>query len=257
MGYNIRLPDDMSMALDPESPLTPDARALVRSVLITAATPWEARPLAAGLGLAPAGAGRWDGTVGGRAVTLLQTGIGAKKTTDALDAAIVAKDFQLALSAGLCGAMHADIEPGDVVADPHEVDIELVVPLRETAKALALPFHFGRILHTNIVLQPQAKRKLGAEQRAAACDMETQAVRRWAHGTTLAVMGVRAVLDGVDEALPSDAPEGEDAATLAAFALKRPHRLPGLVALGWRAGRGMRSLTRLIKAYLEGMDRPA
>lgn len=257
MGYNIRLPDDMSMALDPESPLTPDARALVRSVLITAATPWEARPLAAGLGLAPAGAGRWDGTVGGRAVTLLQTGIGAKKTTDALDAAIVAKDFQLALSAGLCGAMHADIEPGDVVADPHEVDIELVVPLRETAKALALPFHFGRILHTNIVLQPQAKRKLGAEQRAAACDMETQAVRRWAHGTTLAVMGVRAVLDGVDEALPSDAPEGEDVATLAAFALKRPHRLPGLVALGWRAGRGMRSLTRLIKAYLEGMDRPA
>lgn len=247
----------MSMTLDPESPLSPDARTLVRSVLITAATPWEARPLAKGLGLLPTGAGRWDGTVGGRAVTLLQTGIGAKKTTDALDAAIVAKDFQLALSAGLCGAMHADVKPGDIVADPHEVDIELVVPLRETAKELKLPFHFGRILHTNIVLGPDAKRRLGAEQRAAACDMETQAVRRWAHGTTLAVIGVRAVLDGVDEALPEGAPEGEDAVALATFALKRPAALPALIGLGWRTGRAMKSLSRLIEAYLEGMDRPA
>lgn len=246
----------MSMTLD-ESPLTPDARTLVRSVLVTAATPWEARPLAKGLGLSPAGAGRWSGEVGGRAVTLLQTGMGAKRTTGALDAAIVAKDFQLALSAGLCGAMQDSIAPGDLVADPHEVDIELVVPLRETAKALGLPFHFGRILHTNIVLQPAAKRKLGAEHRAAACDMETQAVRRWAHGTPLAVIGVRAVLDGVDDALPEDAPEGEDAASLAAFALKRPHRLPGLIGLGWRTGRAMKSLSRLIKAYLEGMGRPA
>lgn len=242
----------MSITLD-EPSLTPDARTALRAVLITAATPWEAKPLAKGLGLTPAGAGRWSGEVGGRAVTLLQTGMGARRTSDALDAGILAKDFQLALSAGLCGAMQADVRPGDIVADPHEADIELVVPLRETAKALGLPFHFGRILHTNIVLQPAAKRKLGAEHRAAACDMETQAVRRWAHGTPLAVIGVRAVLDGVDDALPENAPEGEDAASLAAFALRRPHRLPGLIGLGWRTGRAMRSLTRLLKAYLEGM----
>jgi nucleoside phosphorylase len=245
----------MSMTLD--ETLSPDARTRLRSVLITAATPWEARPLAKGLGLSPSGEKLWKGTVGGRAVTLLQTGMGAKNTADALGARAAASDHQLALSAGLCGAMHEDIAPGDIVADPHEAELELVVPLRETAKALKLPFHFGRILHTNIVLQPEAKRKLGAEHRAAACDMETQAVRRWAHGTPLAVIGVRAVLDGVDDALPEGAPEGEDAASLAAFALRRPARLPGLLALGWRSGRAMTSLTRLIKAYLEGMDRPA
>ncbi|MDX6768485.1 MAG: hypothetical protein SF051_03070 [Elusimicrobiota bacterium] len=243
------------MSMTEEAPLSPDARTLVRSVLVTAATKWEAEPLAKGLGLAPAGASRWSGEVGGRAVTLLKTGMGAKNTAAALDAAIVAKDYQLALSAGLCGALQPDVKPGDVVADPHEVELELVVPLREAAKTLKLPFHFGRLLHTNVVLGPAAKRTLGAEHRAAGCDMETQAVRRWAYGTPLAVIGVRAVLDGLDEALPADAPQGEDAASLAAFALSRPAALPGLLRLGWRTGRAMTRLTLLLKAYLEDLDR--
>lgn len=247
----------MNLHLSDETPSAPDARALLRAVLLTAATRWEAEPLAKGLGLTPAGAGRWEGTVGGRAVTLIKTGMGAKRTAEALERGIVAGDYQLALSAGLCGSMQPDVKPGDIVADPHGVELELVIPLRETAKALGVPFHFGRILHTNIVLGPQAKRKLGAEQRAAACDMETQALRRWAHGTPLAVIGVRAVLDGLDEELPADAPEGEDAASMARFALSRPARLPGLIGLGWRTGRAMRSLTRLLKAYLEGMERPS
>lgn len=242
------------MTMTEEAPLSPDARTVVRSVLITAATKWEAEPLAKGLGLSPAGASRWQGVVGARAVTLLKTGMGARKTAAALDASIVAGDHQLALSAGLCGSMQADVKPGDIVADPHEVELELVIPLRETAKALKLPFHFGRLLHTNVVLGPAAKRELGAEHRAAGCDMETQAVRRWAHGTPLAVIGVRVVLDGLDEELPV-APQGEDFATLAAFALSRPAALPGLMRLGWRAGRAMTRLTRLVKAYLESLDR--
>ena len=236
-----------------EAPLAPDARTLVRSVLLTAATKWEAEPLAKGLGLSPSGENRWQGTVGGRAVTLLKTGMGAQKTTAALDASIVAGDYQLLLSAGLCGAMQHDVRPGDIVADPHEVELELVIPMRETAQAMKLPFHFGRILLTNIILGPAAKRKLGAEHRAAACDMETQAIRRWAHGTPLAVIGVRAVLDGLDDELPSDAPEGEDAASLARFALSNPARLPGLLRVGWRSGRAMTSLTRFLKSYLEAI----
>lgn len=245
------------MSMTEPAPLPPDARTALRAVLITAATKWEAEPLARGLGLNSAGEGRWQGTVGGRTVTLLKTGMGAQKTTAALERGIVAGDFQLVLCAGLCGAMQPDVRPGDIVADPHEVDLELVVPLRETAQTLKQPFHFGRILHTNVVLGPAAKRSLGAEHRAAACDMETQAVRRWAHATPLAVIGVRAVLDGLDDELPADAPAGEDAASLARFALSRPAALPGLLRLGWRSARAMTSLTRFLKAYLERLGRGA
>lgn len=224
----------------------------MRPILITAATKWEAEPLARGLGLAPEGPARWAGTLGARPLVLLKPGMGAKRTADAL-APLSPADFSLALSTGLCGALQPGLAPGDLVADPGESELELVTPLRETAKALGLNFHFGRILHTNIVLQPAAKRALGAEHRAIACDMETAAVRRWAHGSGLAVIGARAVLDAVDDALPADAPETEDPAALARYALTRATALPGLIRTGWRSARAMKRLARLLDAYLRAI----
>lgn len=224
----------------------------MKPVLLTAATKWEAEPLARAFGLAPDGAARWSGTLGARSLVLLKPGMGAKKTADAL-AALSPEDFSLALSTGLCGAMQPELRPGDLVADPGESELDLVTPLREAAKSLSLPFHFGRILHTNIVLQPAAKRALGAEHRAVACDMETAAVRRWAHGSSLSVIAARAVLDAVDEALPSDAPETEDPAALARYALSHAASLPGLIRTGWRSGRAMKRLGRLLDAYLRAI----
>jgi nucleoside phosphorylase len=221
-------------------------------VLITAATRWEAEPLARGLGLSAAGPARWEGSVGGRRVVLVKTGVGAIKTTDLLARDFVAGDFGLALSAGLCGAMRDDVRVGDVVADAAGVEMDYVVPLRETAKALDLPFHFGRILHTNVVLQPDMKRRLGLEQRALACDMETAAVRRWAEGR-IPTIGARVVLDEVGEALPSDVPEGEDAASLARYALAHAGSIPSLIGTGLRSGRAMKTLARYLKAYLEAI----
>jgi nucleoside phosphorylase len=220
-------------------------------VLLTAATRWESRPLAAALGLTPAGDARWEGRLAGRPVTLVQTGIGAERTAAALGGGVSAADYGLALSAGLCGALQEDLRGGDLVADAGGAEMDFVAPLRETAKALRLPLHFGRILHTNVVLQPDAKRRLGAEHRAVACDMETQAVRRWAHGTALTVLGVRAVLDRVDDALPADSPDGEDAAAMARYALSRPGEIPRLLRTGLACGRAMKGLGRFLKAYLE------
>jgi nucleoside phosphorylase len=219
-------------------------------VLITAATKWEAVPLAKGLGLSPVGDGRWEGLVGERHVVLVKTGMGAAKTADVLDRDFITGDYGLALSAGLCGAMQDGVKTGDLVADAAEIEMDYVVPLRETAAALGMPFHFGKILHTNIVLKPAAKRKLGTEHRMIACDMETAAVRRWA-GAEIPVIGARVVLDGVDEEIPGDAPEGEDVLSLARFALTHVAQLPRLIRTGMRSGRAMKNLTRFLKAYLE------
>jgi nucleoside phosphorylase len=233
-----------------ESSETPRAKLPMTPILISAATKWEAEPLAKGLRLSPAGANRFEGTVGGRRVVLIKTGMGAAKTADVLNNDFVAGDFGLALSAGLCGAMQPELKTGDLVADGASVELDLVVPLRETAEKLGLRFHFGRLLHTNIVLGPEAKRKLGAEQRAVACDMETAAVRRWAQ-PKLSVIGVRVVLDEIDEEIPSDAPQSEDAVALARYALTHATSLPRLIKTGMRSGRAMKNLTRFLKAYLE------
>ena len=224
--------------------------AVATSLLLTAATRWEALPLAKGLGLLSSGAGRFEGALGRRRIVLIQTGIGAAKTADILGRDIVAGDYSAAISAGLCGALQDGVRTASIVADAQNVDMDYVVPLRETAAALGVPFHFGRILHTNIVLKPAVKRKLGAEHRALACDMETAAVRRWAQ-EKIPVLGVRAVLDEIDQEIPADAPEGEDAAALARYALAHASQMPRLISTGLRSARAMKVLTRFLKAYLE------
>jgi len=228
---------------------TPRAPLPKTPVLITAATIWEAEPLAKALSLTRTGAGRWDGSHAGRTVVLVKTGVGAKNTADTLTG-IAPKDYGLAISAGLCGSMNPLVKAGDVVADAREADLDLVKPLRETALAMAAPFHFGRILHTNIVLQPQAKKALGEEQRAVACDMESQAVRRWADGKTETI-AVRVVLDEMDEACPTETPENETLKAQLAFAATHLGQLPLLIKTGYRASRGMKTLSTFITKYLE------
>lgn len=229
-----------------ETPRTPAPKF---AVLITAATKWEAQPLAAALRLKHDGPDRWHGEVAGRKVLLVKTGVGAKATADKLGK-LEPSRFGLTISAGLCGAMHRDVRTGDIVADGREVELDLVKPLRETALKLAAPFHFGRILHTNIVLQPAAKKALGEEHRAVACDMETQALRRWTEGKAPAI-GVRVVLDEMHEACPTDVPEGESFGALAKFALRNAKSMPSLLSTGLKTKRAMKTLSRFLKAYLE------
>ncbi len=220
-------------------------------ILITAATLWEARPLAKALNLELTGEDRYEGVVAGRRVVLLKTGIGAVKTTERLNG-FNGNEWLLVISAGLCGSMRNDIRHADVVADVREVELDFVRLLKETAVKTSTAFHFGKILHTNIVLKPAAKLALGAEHRVAACDMETAAVRRWSDGK-IPTIAVRVVLDEVDEVIPSDAPEGEDAASLARFALANASSMPALIKTGWRSARAMKTLSRFLTAYLEAL----
>jgi len=221
-------------------------------VLIIAATRWEAEPLSKALGLPASGEDRWEGLSCGRRIVLLKTGMGELKTRSVLNRDCVAGDHGLILSAGLCAALQPGVKTGDIVADAHEVELEYVAPLKETAQSLGCSFHFGKILHTNVILKPEMKRKLGTEHRVLACDMETAAIRRWACGKT-PVIGLRVVLDEIGEEIPSDAPESEDFVALARYALAHTAELPLLIRTGLRCARSMKELSRFLKAYLEAL----
>ncbi len=232
-----------------ETDAAPRAALPKTPILITAATRWEAGPLAKALKLESSGDGGYEGLVGGRRVVLVKTGIGAKTTTDKLNG-LNGSEWLLVISAGLCGSMQKDVRHGHVIADVREVEFDFVGLLRETAQRLEIPFHFGKILHTNIVLKPDAKLALGVEQRAIACDMETAAVRRWTDGKTPAI-AVRVVLDDLDEEITTTFPEGEDALSLARFARDNAASLPALIRTGFRSSRAMKTLGKFLTAYLE------
>ncbi len=85
-------------------------------ILVTAATPWEAKPLARRWRLSPAAGSaglEHAGKVAGHEVRLIQTGMGRERTRTALDA-VEARGWpapSLVVSAGFAGALQeADVK---------------------------------------------------------------------------------------------------------------------------------------------------
>lgn len=231
-----------------------------KTALLTAATPWEASPLAKALGLLPDGPGLWRGTLGAYRGVLLETGMGAAASTAALDRVFGNANGStpgLIVSTGLCGSLQADVRPADVVVDAHGGPLHLAVSAPPAAKRAGVTLHMGAIADADHVLSVAEKRALAGKVRAAAVDMESAAVRAWAQRRDSAFVAARAVLDGLDDEAPSEGPADGSLGASLRFAAAHWARLPNLLAAGWRARRGMDALGRFLSIYLGDLDEHA
>ena len=223
------------------------------SILLCAATSWEARPLAAALGLLPDHPGRWSGSVGSRRAALLQTGMGPSAAKASLERAYGSANGStpaLILSTGLCGALQPGLATGDIIIDLHGAPQEMALCAFSAAGRAAVRLHAGAFAHSDRVLTPEQKRALGNSTRAAAVDMESRAIREWAAPRGATVLTVRAVLDPLEGAVPSAAPDGEGFLELCRFALSHAAQLPLLIAAGLGTRRAMDALGRFLPEYL-------
>ncbi|OIO10552.1 MAG: hypothetical protein AUJ52_04015 [Elusimicrobia bacterium CG1_02_63_36] len=199
-------------------------------ILLTAATPWERRPLEK------------------TGLEVLETGIGPAKAREALDA--WRGRASVVVSSGFAGALQPGIFCGDILFDPLESPVALAQGARETAEELGIPLHMGRIQSVDRVLEsPDDKRRLAAQVRAAAVDMETAAVRDWARSRGVTPLGVRVILDGLDDRLPRGLPKGDSLAAGVRYAFSRPAEIPFLIGLGLRQRRAIAVLVRFLEAY--------
>ncbi|MBI3297418.1 MAG: hypothetical protein HYZ75_04600 [Elusimicrobia bacterium] len=227
----------------------PDENALV----LTAATPWEARPLARALGLVTDGPGLWRGTVGSRRSILVETGIGAAAAASAMERVFGSANGHtpgLAVSTGLCGALQPGLKPGDLVLDVHGAPVELALAAKPAAERAGVALHIGAIAHADHVLRPEEKRALGVKERAAAVDMESTAVRAWAEGRGSVFVAARAVLDSLEDTAPSSAPDGNTFPDLLRYAAAHWRELPHLAMTGLRTRAAMDALGRFLAIYL-------
>jgi adenosylhomocysteine nucleosidase len=208
------------------------------TALICAATKWEAAPLEAKLGARH---------------RVLRTGMGRKSAESALRAAPL--DIDLAISAGFAGALQPAMRSGDLVIDIQGADADAVTAARETAQALNIPFHFGRVVCTeSVVDKADQKEELGRSKRACAVDMESDAIREWAAGKGVPSLVARVVLDECGEDIPPGMPEGEDPASLAKYALGNLAWLPKLASLGLRQRRAANRLADFLDAFLPKLN---
>jgi nucleoside phosphorylase len=228
-------------------------------ILLCAATKWEAEPLAAAFGLRRLGDFRFEGTVGGVDIVLLKTGIGAENARRALatiSAAeeTVASNFsvpKMLISVGFAGALQPKMDSGDLVLDVAGLDLSVPQTAREIAASQNTPIHFGRITHSDKVLfNPKDKAALGQSARAAAIDMESQAIRAAAERLGVSFLAARVVLDAVDERLPSAVPAGESLSDLIPFVLKNATELPLMLKVGLLQRSAITRLASFLKELL-------
>ncbi len=220
------------------------------SILLTAATRWEADPVAKALGLSSADGIRHEGQASsGTPLLLIKTGIGRDNAARAL---ADIHEARVVVSTGFCGALQPGMRSGDLVADLRGIETPWVEAAREAASAQGVKLHFGKIADSAVVCGPAEKALIAAKERAAAVDMETAAVRRWADAAKVPVLAIRAVLDEAGDRLPAP-PAGEEIDKLARYVLSNILSLPLLAATGLRQRRAAAALAGFLSRFLEAL----
>jgi nucleoside phosphorylase len=216
------------------------ATARATGVVLTAATRWEAGALRAALR-------------GGAVV--LRTGVGPRCAAQALSRIDTeACPPALIVSAGFAGALQADLDSGDVVAEQLTPCPQAAKALESAAVSVRRVVRFGRIQHSDSVLaEPRQKLECGRATGALAVDMESAAVRAWAQAHGLPALALRVVFDEAACALPRGLPAGDSPLRLGLYAAAHPFAWPRLLALWPRQQRAAAALTAIMRAFLEAL----
>jgi nucleoside phosphorylase len=241
-------------------------------VVIFAALGWEVQPVLAALDDVRhdplPGFGSWVARAGDIDLRVVKTGIGAQRAAAAATQACV-PGVRTLLATGCAGGLSPSLTPGDLVLATSVVDQSgVAVPvstdqlggaLQSWAAAHGVVLHAGRCVSVTQPLgtvsdKQEANRRLGA----VAVDMEGAAIASVAAARGVGFVGVRAILDPVDEALP-DIKTGNAGGTgeagiigaLAAHVLRNPSALPALVRLAAMRRAAHAALERFFRVFVD------
>lgn len=162
---------------------------------------------------------RWARTVGGAhgqasPFVAVRTGVGHTRATAGSRLLAQQYPLQALVSFGFAGGLLAGLAPGTliigdrVVSEDHghplyEANRGLVDQMVRVAQAVRLPVRQGSVVTAErLVPDYPSKAALARKCGASAVDMETGGIAEVAHEAGLAWVAVRAIVDGVDEALP-------------------------------------------------------
>lgn len=189
------------------------------------------------------------------AIAVAVSGVGpeaAGRAAESLAAAGVGRLISWGTAAGLAPDLCAgDLVLADAVLDRGEFLCCTAAWLARVRAALApyLNCRCGKLYGLEAPLPaPQAKRRLGRETGAVAADMESGAIARCAARHRLEFLAVRAIVDGVADAVPPAALAALNGPRIALFPLlgalaKSPGELAPLLKLAGNSRRARRALT--------------
>lgn len=164
-----------------------------------------------------------EGSLSGRRVAIIKTGVGQVAAARGAAALIAGHRPQWVISAGLAGALHPDLQRGDLLfadavlgADGSRVSLGAsaltkapAAEVRSAGTEQKLPHksrvHVGQLLTVDQVVRlPHQKRELGQKHQALAVDMESLAVAGVCVREQTSFLSVRIISDSVDDELPAE-----------------------------------------------------
>jgi adenosylhomocysteine nucleosidase len=183
-------------------------------------------------------------------VIILVTGMGAAAAERALKARLSERDWSLVLTCGFAGGLNPALTHGAVLLDADEE-----FPLRPAllkAGAVAARFHCAERVAVTAYEKATLRERTGAD----AVEMESGIIRGLCAERGIPSATVRVLSDTAQEDLPVDfntllKPNGKlSLRRLAGAVLRRPRRIPALMALGRHSQSGARRLAAVLRAAL-------
>jgi len=208
------------------------------------------------------------GSMKGKVVHVLRTGVGPLKTSQRLTELLTPASPECVLSIGCAGALRSDINVGDIIISDKLADDTLngrayypSVALLETAKeccrSLKLPFHSGCTVSTSsVAATTEQKKSLAEKYGAVAVDMESARVAAWAQDNGVSMVSIRTVSDSAVDRLPPELALIIDrngrlqVGKILALFLEQPRLMPELLRLTWKFDHSLRTLQKGVMALL-------
>lgn len=183
-------------------------------------------------------------------VTTLVTGMGADAAGRAIKARLSERDWSFVLTCGFAGGLDPALPIGTVLCETDED-----FPLRQAlldAGAVAVRFHCADRVAVTAFEKAVLRERTGAD----AVEMESGVIRRLCRERGIPSATVRVISDTAQEDLPLDFnalvnPDGKlNLRKLARAVLRRPRKIPALMALGRRSKSAAKRLATVLRAVL-------
>ncbi|PHR99908.1 MAG: hypothetical protein COA78_24515 [Blastopirellula sp.] len=148
------------------------------------------------------------GYLGGTAVSLVESGVGAKSAANATKLILQSRQPKSVVSAGFATGLIAEARKGHIVMANEVTNtagesqpIPFAISEEEAAGRKGL--HVGRLLTVNkMISKVKQKQELAEQHQAIAMDMETAAVAKICAEHQVRFMSVRIITDGLMDQLP-------------------------------------------------------
>lgn len=211
----------------------------------------------------------WRGSIGGRNLAFLKTGVGPERSSEALRRFLDAQLPAQVLAIGYAGGLAAELRIGDLVVPDHALLLERNSPdrgiegkwslegsedLRRLARAAGHATCGGLcVTSRRIIGDPVQKRDLREQLGAVVVDMETAALAREAAKSRVPLVCVRAVSDTAEDGFlaPFSSEASFGPVTRVARILSSGRLLSGYSEWRKRAAVARASLRRFLRWHLE------